>query len=91
MQHLQHIEDIAPVVAVKLGLDWRKLPRISQDAIRAAVRDTPRLSGQTDLEKAAGTAIDEWCSRQEATREAERLASPAETSQKPKASPKPKQ
>lgn len=92
MNHLDHIEELEPTVAALIGLDWRALPIHSREKIREALRHVPRNGGQTDLEQAAGKAIDAWYTQHEEKREAERLAAiPAETSHKTKPSPKAKQ
>lgn len=60
MNHLGSIEEIAKAAATEYGQDWATLPYYSRDIWREAVRQTERGGGQTEVERCAGRAIEQW-------------------------------
>jgi hypothetical protein len=60
MNHLEHIEEIAPRAAEIYGQDYAKLDASARQIYYETIRATARLGGQTALEKACGQAINEF-------------------------------
>lgn len=60
MNHLNHIEEIAPRAAEIYGQDYAKLDGPTRQYYLDTIKATTRSGGQTVFEKACGLAIEEF-------------------------------
>lgn len=60
MSHLNHVEEIAIRAAEIYGQDYKSLDAPAKQIYRETVAATARGGGQTALEKACGSAIEEF-------------------------------
>lgn len=60
MNHLDHIEEIAPRAAEIYGQDYAKLDAPARQIYYETIRATARSGGQTTFERACGRAINEF-------------------------------
>ena len=60
MNHLNHIEEIAPRAAEIYGQDYTRLDAPTRQIYLDTIKATARGGGQTALEKACGCAIEEF-------------------------------